>query len=385
MSGEAEAPSTLDLMQAVAANDGYNGCNPNGPDASDASAGVPQPRAGKKKKKAKNKAKKERSAKSDVAHNDDLFRVISNPQKMLDKPRIPGKKDSKKKEKKKRGSSVHSMSSLSDYSSDNEMPSSLGLGSLASQGSMMEGMEFQDEGMSPSQADYDSAVGRHQYSRQKRKDELMQEKIEMLTRISKMSKQGFAATRKWSMRDDIDEIRFECYRMTRENNSKKAVKNMQHGLITLATILEFANNMINPFNLKLQGFSRNMMLTVSDYDDSLEAIHHKWSGRTSIGPELTVLFTFATSAVFHHAGNVSSTNNPPTSREPKPVGGMGLGDMSSMLGMLSNLMPKTPAVPSAQPAAGQAQSSPPSTVAEEPKKRRSMRGPSLPNASMSLP
>ena len=377
MSGEAEVPSTLDIMQAVTTNDGYD---PNALDASDASAAVPNAKPGKKKKKAKNKANKKRSAKSDVADADDLFRVISNPAKMLDKPRTPVNNSTKKKQNKKRGSSVHSMSSFSDYSSDNEMPSSLGLGSMASEGSIVQGMGFEDEHMS--QADYDSSGGRHQYSRQKRKGDIMQEKIEMLTRISKMSKQGFAATRKWSMRDDIDEIRFECYRMTRENNSKKAVKNMQHGLITLATILEFANNMINPFNLKLQGFSRNMMLTVSDYDDSLEAIHHKWSGRTSIGPELTVLFTFATSAVFHHAGNVSSTNNPPTSREPKPAGGMGLGDMSSMLGMLSNLMPKAP---SAQAAPVQPQTKAQGIVAKEATKRRPMRGPSLPSASMSLP
>lgn len=375
MSVEADVPSAVDIMPTVAIDDGQS---PSLMDRSDPPSVSARAKPGKKKKKTKNKANKIRSIKSDVADADDLFRVISNPNKMLDKPRMPVNKGVKNKQNKKRGSSVHSMSSFSDYSSDNQMPSSLGLGSMASQDSLMRGMALEDDGMSQSQTGYDSSGGRQQYTRQKRKEDLMQEKIEMLTRISKMSKQGFAATRKWNMRDDIDEIRFECYRMTRENNSKKAVKNMQHGLITLATILEFANNMINPFNLKLQGFSRNMMLTVSDYDDSLEAIHHKWSGRTSIGPELTVLFTFATSAVFHHAGNVSSATNPPTSREQKPSGAMGLGDMSSMLGMLSNLMPKTPTVASAHPP-------PQNAVTPQPTKRRSMRGPSIPTVSMSLP
>lgn len=335
----------------------------------------------KKGKKSKHRSKKKNAATADSGGDDDLFRVISNPDKMLPNPRQASHKAGKKK-KKKRAPSVESMSSFSDYSSNNHAASSLGMGSFGSHASFIENMQYPDEDQLGSDIDCGSAAEHQQSSTRKRREEIMQEKIEMLSRISKMSKRGFAATKKWGIRDDIDEIRFECYRMTRENNSKRAVKNMQHGLITMATILEFANNLINPFNLKLQGFSRNMMLTVSDYDDSLEAIHHKWSGRTSIGPELTVLFTFATSAVFHHAGNVSNSSGPATSRQPqqpaqKPGGAMGLGDMSSMLGLFSNLMPK---------AGGNADA--PQEIATAPreqKARRSMRGPRLPVASMSLP
>lgn len=374
--------STLDIMQAVAGDDGGVPYDLGPGDVSPPASCVAPCKSTKKKHKTKSKTKKKTRVKDDEADDDELFRMISNPEKMLPNPRKTSRGGDKKK-KKKRTSSVHSMSSFSDYSSDNHIPSSLGLGSFASGGSVMGGMGYHGEEFVGSQADCESTDERQQIGSKKRKEDIMQEKIEMLTRISKMSKQGFATTKKWGMRDDIDEIRFECYRMTRENNSKKAVKNMQHGLITMATILEFANNMINPFNLKLQGFSRNMMLTVSDYDDSLEAIHHKWSGRTTIGPELTVLFTFATSAVFHHAGNVSSNSAPPTSRQqeaPKPSGGMGLGDMSSMLGMFSNLMPKSGGGGKSPPEPEQATA--PVVV---PTKRRPMKGPSLPSASMSLP
>lgn len=339
----------------------------------------------KKSKKSKDKSRKKSAGNPDVGGDDDLFRVISNPDKMLPNPReAPHKGGGKKKKKKKKALSVQSMSSFSDYSSNDRAASSLGMGSFGSQASFMEHTQYADEEQAGSEVDIGSADGHQEPSRRKRREDIMQEKIEMLSRISKMSKQGFAATKKWGIRDDIDEIRFECYRMTRENNSKRAVKNMQHGLITMATILEFANNVINPFNLKLQGFSRNMMLTVSDYDDSLEAIHHKWSGRTSIGPELTVLFTFATSAVFHHAGNVSNGSAPATSRQPqqpapKPGGAMGLGDMSSMLGLFSNLMPKGGG------SAGGTGGRETAPVPEEQRKRRPMKGPRLPMASMSLP
>ena len=328
-------------------------------------------------KKTKPKSNKKGPVKQDEDEvDDDLFRVISNPQKMLPNPRRH-KGDKKKKKKKRQATSVHSMSSFSDYSSDQQLPSSLGLGSLRSQSSFLAQMHDGSEA-------YGGSVDDNRPSTSKsRKADIMQEKIEMLTRISKMSKQGYAATKRWSVRDDIDEIRFECYRMTRENNSKRAVKNMQHGLITLATILEFANTLVNPFNLKLQGFSRSMMLTVADYDDSLEAIHHKWSGRTTIGPELTVLFTFATSAVFHHAGNVSNSNAAPPSGQPRTAapnagGGVGLGDMSSMLGLFSGLMSKG----TQKPSATVDERDPPEQAVR--KTRKSMRGPSLPVATMSL-
>lgn len=372
--------STLDLMQAAADDDGVGPYPIDLRDFPPPSSETAREASKSGKKKGKSKKKKKTVDASDSVADDELFRVISNPQKMLPNPRKKTGKDEKKKKKGK--GSVNSMSSFSGYSSENSRMSSMGIGSFGSQNSQMGGMGYGGEGSFASQ-ESGSLNNDRQAGNKKRREDIMQEKIEMLTRISKMSKQGFTTTKRWGMRDDIDEIRFECYRMTRENNSKKAVKNMQHALITMATILEFANNMINPFNLKLQGFSKNMMLTVSDYDDSLEAIHHKWSGRTSIGPELTVLFTFATSAVFHHAGNVSSTKDTATSRQqedkPKPGGGMGLGDMSSMLGMFSNLMPK--AAP-AQPAREKDASI---DVAEETKKRRPMKGPSLPGASMKLP
>ena len=201
----------------------------------------------------------------------------------------------------------------------------------------------------------------------------------MLTRISKMSKEGFTTTKKWTLKDDIDEIRFECYRMTRENNTRKAVKKMQHILISVATMIEFANGMVNPFNLKLQGFSQNMMLTVSDYDDSLEELHHKWSGRTSFGPEMTIMLTFISSAIFQHAGNVASTPAPKDSGRTRQRNSAG-NDMSSVLGMFSNMMPKpnptesvstknTTPSPESEPRA-------PDPSTEVPRKRRTMKGPS---------
>lgn len=319
---------------------------------------------------------------ADAAIESDLFKVIGNPDKMTDSPIVPKKVKGKGKLKtrRKRAPSVSSTDTLSVSS---------GRSSTGSMGSMGSDMSTDSEGSQLSDGS-SSYADREKFAKQRRKEEIMQEKIEMLTRISKMSKDGFTATKKWTLKDDIDEIRFECYRMTRENNSKKAVKKMQHILISVATMIEFANGMVNPFNLKLQGFSQNMMLTVSDYDDSLEELHHKWSGRTSFGPEMTIMLTFVSSAIFQHAGNVASApQQQQTSTSQKKAPGK---DMSSVLGMFSNMMPKPK--PSAPPMTSVPKSAAPSAripetpvpvpeaspaesaKSEAPKKRRTMKGPS---------
>jgi len=189
----------------------------------------------------------------------------------------------------------------------------------------------------------------------------------MLTRISTLSKKGVTTRKKFTMNDDIDDIRFECYRMTREKNSQKAIKSMQQMLISAATFIEFGNMMFDPFNLKLNGFSKNMLLTVSDYDDSLEEIHHKWSGKTAIGPEVMVLFSFITSAVFHHAGNTSHSASTQQTSKPSSSGG------SSFMNLFSNMMPGKTTKTKEPPVVVEKETS---EKTEVPKKRKTMKGPS---------
>jgi len=300
------------------------------------------------KKSLPKKTKKTKKTKSPPPtpenKNTDMFKVIGNPEKMAENP-IPVQKHSKSKSKSKknrsRSRSVSSMGSMSSSSSIGGFSDGFSMGSSMDSSNSSANSDI-------SKLSGSSYADREEFTKQRRKEEIMQEKIEMLTRISKMSKEGFTTTKKWTLKDDIDEIRFECYRMTRENNSRKSVKKMQHILISVATMIEFANGMVNPFNLKLQGFSQNMMLTVSDYDDSLEELHHKWSGRTSFGPEMTIMMTFVSSAIFQHAGNCASTPSQPTSSAP-PKKSSGK-DMSSVLGMFSNMMPKPKPAPVRSPA-----------------------------------
>ncbi|CAM9115436.1 unnamed protein product, partial [Ectocarpus sp. 12 AP-2014] len=197
-----------------------------------------------------------------------------------------------------------------------------------------------------SKGTYSSAADSAKLAREKKKrrDELLHEKVEMLTRIVNLTKNGFTATKKWDVKDDIDEIRYECYRMQRESNSKKSIKIMRRVLVTITTLVETGNAYFNPFNLRLDGFSESMMLNLDDYDDCFEQIHHKYSGRSSVGPEMQIMFTFMSAAIFHHAGNAigqrrsGDTNTRKSTASP-------MSSVMSMMGMFNNKSNSSSAYP----------------------------------------
>lgn len=217
--------------------------------------------------------------------------------------------------------------------------------------------------------------------RKKRQEELLHEKIEMLTRITNLSKNGFTATKQWDVKDDVDEIRYECYRMQRESNSKKSIKIMRRVLVTITTLVETGNAYFNPFNLRLDGFSESMMLNLDDYDDCFEQIHHKYSGRSSVGPEMQILFTFMSAAIFHHAGNAIGGGRGGASNDKKKSSPSPMSSVMSMMGMLNNKGSSGGSnfpIPRSSP--------PPKTTVKEDSgdkpKRKTMRGPGAGSSSI---
>ena len=279
-----------------------------------------------------------------------------------------GGKNAKKKKNKPAVASSASSSSASVSSMSTRSPANSY--TVSSGSSTLSVSEAGESSVYSSQPD----AGKVAREKKKRKEELRHEKVEMLTRIANLAKNGFAATKEWGVRDDIDEIRYECYRMQRESNSKKSIKIMRRVLVTITTLVETGNAYFNPFNLRLEGFSESMMLNLDDYDDCFEQIHHKYSGRSSVGPEMQILFTFMSAAIFHHAGNAigrprsgdsaSGKERRSSSGSPSPM-----SSVMSMMGMLSQNKP-APSIPTpVRPADA-------SSDTDHPKpKRKTMRGP----------
>lgn len=282
-------------------------------------------------------------------------------------------KDGKKVKAKKGYASSSSSSSMPSVSTSSSNCSSIS--SVSSRSSTPSDSVSSALSGSRSSAGSSGKIARE---KKKRKEELLHEKVEMLTRITNLSKNGFTVTKEWNIKDDIDEIRYECYRMQRESNSKKSIKIMRRVLVTITTLVETGNAYFNPFNLRLEGFSESMMLNLDDYDDCFEQIHHKYSGRSSVGPEMQIMFTFMSAAIFHHAGNAIGRSRGGDSTEKRKPGPSPMSSVMSMMGMLNSAnsaSSKNYPIPRSTPPRKDHPSPDSNTPESDKPKRKTMRGP----------
>jgi hypothetical protein len=67
--------------------------------------------------------------------------------------------------------------------------------------------------------------------------------------------------------------------------------------------LEFLNKKFDPFSIKLEGWSENVMENVDDYDNVFEKLHEKYGGKAEIAPEIELLLTLGGSAFMFHLTN----------------------------------------------------------------------------------
>jgi hypothetical protein len=140
----------------------------------------------------------------------------------------------------------------------------------------------------------------------KRDDENM-EKLELLHRVEQLERDGYPPSKMMSESTPLDEIRYELYRITREVNREKSVKWLSQTLVTGTRLLEMANAKFDPFGIRLEGFSRNVMVNIDDYKPTLMAIHNQYGTRTSTSsPILQLLMTLIGSLLFHHVTVVST-------------------------------------------------------------------------------
>jgi hypothetical protein len=133
------------------------------------------------------------------------------------------------------------------------------------------------------------------------------EKMGLLNKIAQIEKDGGRSSNKLTAFNTIDELRYELYRMTREQSREKAIESMEKGLVTGVRMLEMANKKFDPIGVQLQGFSRTVLLEMDNYRPSLLAIYSKYgnSRASTSNPVIQILFTLLSSLLFHHVSVVS--------------------------------------------------------------------------------
>jgi hypothetical protein len=147
-----------------------------------------------------------------------------------------------------------------------------------------------------------------------------EEKLELLGRLQYLTdEKGFKPFRVLGPDDALEDIRYEVFRANREMTKKRNVKMMQKALVTVGAGVEMMNSWYNPLKLRLDGFSKSLLLSIREYDEIFEELHWKYCDSVAMPPEMKLVMTLGSSLWFFHMSNHSTIPaTPAATSNPAP-------------------------------------------------------------------
>jgi hypothetical protein len=139
--------------------------------------------------------------------------------------------------------------------------------------------------------------------KQKTYEEIQQEKQKLLFNLERLQKQGFPPSKRYSMASSHEDMQFEYDRLKKQRDVEKSIKFSRKILMAAVSGIEFLNNRFDPFDVRLDGWSENVMENVNDYDEVFEELHDKYSDSVKMAPELKLLAMVAGSGFMFHLTN----------------------------------------------------------------------------------
>jgi hypothetical protein len=139
--------------------------------------------------------------------------------------------------------------------------------------------------------------------KQKTYEEIQQEKQKMLFNLERLQKQGYPPSKRYSMASSYEDMQFEHDRLKKQRDVEKSIKFSRKILMALVSGVEFLNNKFDPFDIRLDGWSENIMENVNDYDEVFEELHDKYSDSVKMAPELKLIAMVAGSGFMFHLTN----------------------------------------------------------------------------------
>ena len=104
------------------------------------------------------------------------------------------------------------------------------------------------------------------------------------------------------MASSFEDLTYE-HRLKKQRDVEKSIKFSRKILMAFTSGIEFLNNRFDPLDLKLDGWSENMMENVSDYDEVFEELHEKYGESVKMAPELKLISMVAGSGFMFHLTN----------------------------------------------------------------------------------
>ena len=134
-------------------------------------------------------------------------------------------------------------------------------------------------------------------------EEIQQEKQKLLFNLDRLQKQGYPPSKKYSMASSFEDLNYEHDRLKKQRDVEKSIKFSRKILMAFTSGIEFLNNRFDPLDLKLDGWSENMMENVNDYDEVFEELHDKYGESVKMAPELKLISMVAGSGFMFHLTN----------------------------------------------------------------------------------
>ncbi len=130
-----------------------------------------------------------------------------------------------------------------------------------------------------------------------------EEKSDLINKLGRLEKKGFAVNKRLTAYSNIDELRSEVKRITYSIDVEQSVRFSRRMLVACVTGLEFLNKRYNPFEVQLEGWSESVMENVDDYDGVFEELYVKYRSKVSVAPEVKLIMMLGGSAMMFHLTN----------------------------------------------------------------------------------
>ena len=130
-----------------------------------------------------------------------------------------------------------------------------------------------------------------------------EEKSDLLNKLGRLEKKGFAVNKRLNAYSNVEELRSEVKRITYSIDVEQSIRFSRRMLIACVTGLEFLNKRYNPFEIQLEGWSESVMENVDDYDGVFEELYVKYRSKVSVAPEVKLIMMLGGSAMMFHLTN----------------------------------------------------------------------------------
>ena len=130
-----------------------------------------------------------------------------------------------------------------------------------------------------------------------------EEKSDLINKLGRLEKKGFAVNKRLNAYSNIEELRSEVKRITYSIDVEQSIRFSRRMLVACVTGLEFLNKRYNPFEIQLDGWSESVMENVDDYDGVFEELYVKYRSKVNVAPEVKLIMMLGGSAMIFHLTN----------------------------------------------------------------------------------